>query len=234
MSNINAKLPQDANNNPFNRAMGIPIVCNNKKLTAAAYFRDMIEFPVGRVFNGIMVENPSNVSRLQIAIGDDFANQICIDLLPQGLVTFDGQTFGAFQDESAAIEMSTKLRAKLSTIEGVLAQADITYSGQPANGETFVMNGVTYEFASDASVVPGRIKIDIGASADLTYDNAATVLNQTDPNVYVERLINVLTITSTYGGSDGNAMTLSGSITNAAITSFAGGSGGVTPIIHIW
>lgn len=232
--NINAKLPQDANNNTFNRAMGVPICCNDKIVSSANYFRDMIDLPLGRVFNGIMIENPSNVSRLQIAIGDDFADTVCIDLLPQGLVTFDQQTFGAFQDEDAGIPMSTKLRAKLSALEGVLATADITYSGQPANGETFTMNSIVYEFSSDASVTPGRIKIDIGASADDTYDNLVTVVNQTDPNVYASRALTVVTLESQFGGTDGNAMSITGSITNGVISNFSGGSGGVTPIIHIW
>lgn len=232
--NINAKLPQDANNNPFHRAMGIPICCNNKIVGSGSYFRDMINFPIGRVFNGIMVQNPSNTNRLQIAIGDDFADQVCIDLLPQGLVTFDQQTFGAFEDESAGIQMSTKLRAKLSALEGVLAAGDITYSGQPNNGQTFTMNGVTYEFSSDASVAPGRVKIDIGASADDTYDYLVAVVNQTDPNVLASRLLTVVTLQSQYGGTDGNAMTISGTIANAVITGFSGGSGGITPIIHIW
>lgn len=234
MTNVNAKLPQDANNNPFNRAMGIPLCCNNKIVGSPDYFRDMIDFPVGRVFNGIMIENTSSSARLQIAIGDDFANQVCMDILPQGLVTFDQQTFGSFQDESADIAMSTKLRAKLSVLAGVLATGDITYSGQPTNGESFTMNGIVYEFSSDASVVPGRIKIDIGGSANATYDNLVTVVNDSDPNVVAVRALTVVTFTSSYGGTDGNAMTLTGSVTNAVLTGFSGGSGGVTPIIHIW
>lgn len=181
-----------------------------------------------------MIENPSNVARLQIAIGDDFANQICIDVLPQGLVTFDQQTFGSFQDESASIEMATKLRAKLSSASGALAAADITYSGQPTNGQTFTMNGIVYEFSNDASVSPGRIKIDIGASANATYDNLVDAVNDSDPNVFAVRTLTVVDITSNYGGTDGNAMSITGTIANAVITNFAGGSGGVTPIIHIW
>lgn len=232
--NINAKLPQDANNNPFNRAMGVPICCNDKIVGSHNFFRDMINFDPGRVFNGIMIENPSNTARLQIAIGGDFADQICIDLMPQGLVTFDQQTFGSFQDESAGVPMTTKLRAKLSTPIGVLATADITYSGQPVNGETFVMNGITYEFSSDASVQPGRIKVDIGASADDTYDNAVDAVNESDPNVYADRTGPVVTMQSQFGGTDGNSMSITGSITDATINNFSGGSGGVTPVIHIW
>lgn len=233
--NINAKLPQDANNNPFNRAMGVPVCCNNKKVGSQNFFRDMIDLPVGRVFNGIMIENPSSTARLQIAIGDDFADVTCIDVLAQGLVTFDQQTFGAFQDESASIQLATKLRAKLSVASGALAEATLTYTGNPNNGNTFELNGVTYEFSDDASVTPGRIKIAIEASADDTYDNVVTVINETDPNVYATRSGSVVTIQSQYGGTDGNAMNLTiNVVNNATETNFSGGSGGVTPIIHIW
>lgn len=234
MTNINAKLPQDANNNPFNRAMGIPLCCNNKIVGSGSFFRDMIEFPVGRVFNGIMIQNPSNTDRLQIAIGDDFADQVCIDLIPQGLVTFDQQTFGAFQDEAAGIQLSTKLRAKLTALNGVLASATIAYTGQPTNAQTFEMNGITYEFSNDASVSPGRVKINILGSADDTYDGLVNIVNETDPNVYASRSGGTVTFESQYGGTDGNAMSLTGTIANASILSFAGGSGGITPIIHLW
>ena len=118
--NLNPKLPQDANNNPYNRSMGVPVCCNDKALGSATDFRDMIAFPPGRVFYGVMVENPSPSTRIEIAIGDDFADQVCMSILPQGLVTFDNQTFGAYLDEDNG-DIQTKLRAKLSAASGTVS-----------------------------------------------------------------------------------------------------------------
>jgi hypothetical protein len=237
MTNVNAKLPQDANNSPFNRAMGIPLCCRSKILGSGTYFRDMIDFPVGRVFNGMMVENPSTTLRIQIAIGDDFADDICIDLLPNGLVTFDAQTFGAFEDEAASIQMATKLRAKLSGNSGVLATANFAFSGQPLNSEYVVLNGVTYEFSSDMSVTVGRIKVDIGAALSNTMTNFAAAVNSSDPNIVAVAAAAQTDFTSIFGGTDGNAMAINAGTASTATASgatFSGGSGGVTPIIHIW
>lgn len=235
--NVNAKLPQDANNNAFNRAMGIPLCCRSKILGSATYFRDMIDLPVGRVFNGFSIENPSSTSRIHVAIGDDFADDICVDLMPNGLMSFDAQTFGAFEDESATIQMSTKVRAKLGIASGVLAIADMAFAGQPADAEYCDINGITYEFSSDQSVAPGRIKVAVGASLAATIINFAAAVNSNDPNVIAVPAATQLDLTSAFGGTDGNAMTLSaGTVTNitASGATFAGGSGGVTPIIHIW
>lgn len=235
--NVNARLPQDANNNPFNRAMGVPICCRSKILGSGTYFRDMIDLPLNRVFTGIMIENPSSTLRLQIAIGDDFANDICIDLLPGGLATFDAQTFGAFEDEDASIQMSTKLRAKLSGNSGALATANFAFSGQPSNGEYLTLNGITYEFSSDQSVAAGRIKVDIGVSLAATMTNFAAMVNASDPNIVALAAAAQTDFTSIFGGTDGDAMTLDAGTVSAATASgatFSGGSGGVTPIIHIW
>lgn len=235
--NVNAKLPQDANNNAFNRAMGIPICCRSKILGSSSYFRDMIDLPVGRVFNGISVENQSNATRIHIAIGDDFASSICVDVMAYGLTSFDAQTFGAFEDESATIQMSTKVRAKLSVDSGVLATANLAFAGQPLDAEYCDINGITYEFSSDQSASPGRIKVVIGASLAATIVNFAAAVNGSDPNVIAVPAAAQLDLTSAFGGTDGNAMTLSaGTVTNitASGANFSGGSGGVTPIIHIW
>ncbi len=234
--NLNPKLPQDANNNPYNRSMGIPICCNNKIVGSAAAFRDMIVFPQGRVFFGIMVENPSSTARLEIAIGDDFADQICMSLLPQGLVTFDNQTFGAYTDEdNGAIQ--TKLRAKLSTGAGTLASGTLTYVSNPTDGQTLVINGITYEWSSDGSTVPGRARVPIGGTASGSYGNLQVAIMNYDPNLTAVNGSGVITITSNFGGTDGNTIGLSAGTTTGATASGAtltGGSGGVTPIIHIW
>lgn len=235
--NVNAKLPQDANNNAFNRAMGIPLCCRNKILGSGSYFRDMIDLPVGRVFNGFSIENPSSTIRIQLAIGDDFADDICVDLMPNGLMSFDNQTFGAFEDESATIQVSTKVRAKLSANSGVLATANMAFAGQPGDGETCEIDGVTYEFSSDQSAEPGRIKVVIGASLAATIINFAAAVNGNDPNVIASPAATQLDLTSAFGGTDGNAMTLdAGTVSNitASGANFSGGSGGITPIIHIW
>ena len=217
--------------------MGIPTCCNNKILGSANEFRDIFNFPESRVFTGIMIENPSTTVRVQVAIGTDFAEDTCIDLLPGGLVTFDGQTFGSFADETAGFQMATKLRAKLSTAVGSLASGTLTFSGQPSDGQILTINGIVYEWSDDASSAPGRVRVEIGATANDSYTNLSTAIANNDPNLTAMLVGSVVTLTSNFGGTDGNAMTLSVGTTSNVIASgatFAGGSGGVTPIFHIW
>ena len=235
--NTNPKLPQDANNNPFNRSMGTPVCCTTKIVGSSTQFRDMISLDPGRVYLGIMIENPSLTKRLQIAIGNDWASTTCIDLLPQGLATFDGQTFGFFADESTGIEQSTKLRAKLNAPEGTLATGTFTNSGQPSDAQTILINGIIYEWSADGSVVPGRVRVPILGTAALSYAQLRDRINDNDPNIIASLAGNILTITSNLGGSDGNQIPISIGTTSNVVASAAflsGGTGGVTPIIHIW
>jgi len=238
-------LPKDSSGNSFNRAMGVPLVSDSTILGSATKYVDIFDisqYP-GRVFHGIMIENPSGVARVELGFTDAFGTDKSISIGPQALFTFDQQTFGSgFNDKSIAKEV-TRIRAKLSLAVGVLATGTIDYSisGQPVNAMTVEINGTVYEFAGDASADPGRVRVDIGVDADASYTNLINAINAFDQSVTasIDTGLDVVTITSNYGGTMGNAIAINDGGVNPTGATFsgatlAGGSGGVTPIIHIW
>jgi flagellar hook protein FlgE len=64
-----------------------------------------------------------------------------------------------------------------------LPTGQVTYSGQPADGDTIVINGTTYEFDNDASVTGTNTAVSIGGSLAATLTNLDTAV--ADPRVSV-------------------------------------------------
>ncbi len=234
MSDIKVGIPTDARGNPFDRAQDLPIVCDDKILGSATKYADIFDlnqYP-DRAFIGILVRNPSASESIQIAIGDEFTTAKCIVVSPNSYFALDDQFFGSPAGHN-------RLRAKLDVASGTLASGTFSYAAtQPANGNTVVINGTTYEFSSDASAAPGNIYVQIGASADASWTNLMNAVNATDQAVTasINTGTDVLTITSNYGGSTGNAIGISTAIGGVTVSgaNLAGGVGGVLPVFHIW
>ncbi|HEU0071331.1 MAG TPA: flagellar hook-basal body complex protein, partial [Alphaproteobacteria bacterium] len=87
----------------------------------------------------------------------------------------------------------------------------ISFGGQPADGDTFVFNGTTYEFDSGGGVTGGNTSVTIGASATASMAALVTAIN--DPRV-----------TST-----GTTMTIQQTLTGAAMSADASDVTGATP-----
>lgn len=64
-----------------------------------------------------------------------------------------------------------------------LPTGQLTYSGQPADGDTVVINGTTYEFDSGGGVTGGNTAVTIGGSLAATLTNLDTAV--ADPRVSV-------------------------------------------------
>jgi flagellar hook protein FlgE len=64
-----------------------------------------------------------------------------------------------------------------------LPTGQLTYSGQPADGDTIVINGTTYEFDNNATVTGTNTAVTIGASLAATLTNLDTAV--ADPRVSV-------------------------------------------------
>lgn len=58
--------------------------------------------------------------------------------------------------------------------------ATITYSDQPNDGDKFTVNGVTFEFDSNAAVDGNNIKVTIGDSADETWATFVAEVNESN------------------------------------------------------
>jgi hypothetical protein len=232
-----SNIPKDAQGAAFHRAMGVPRCSRTKILGSATKFIDIFDLTGDRVYTGISIQNPSTTARILIAIGEEFDEEVCIDVPPLGLYAFDNQSFGGMYDASSGLARQDKVRAKLDTLVGVLASGTIAYVNNPSDGQTVVINGRTYEFSSDSSAQSGRIYVPIGVSANDSFDNLADKIEDNDQALSAAASAGTLTLTSNLGGTDGNAITMvNGSLVGATFSggTLAGGSGGVTPIIHIW
>jgi hypothetical protein len=116
-----------------------------------------------------------------------------------------------------------------------LEEATLTFTGQPSNGEQFVISTVlpdgdirstTYEFSTDGTVALGAVKIDIGVDFDTTGANAEKVIMQqlAEKDQYVSadynNSTNVLTLRNLRIAGGGS---VAGSLTNVSIVNFTGG-----------
>lgn len=239
------QLPVDATGKHINRAMGVPLLSYQKYLGSAIKAVDLIDLDTDsrqdRVFNGIHVRNPGAGATVYILLTDAFGTDVAIACPPQTNLAFDGQCFGPGVLDETLGKKITKVRGLLSVATGVLASGTIDYSGSgnPADGNQFDVNGVTYEFHNDGSVSSDSVvPVAIGLSADASWTNAIAAINGYDQGVTatINTGTDIVTITSNYGGTTGNAIAIADVSTGATFSgaTLAGGSGGVLPIIHIW
>jgi flagellar hook protein FlgE len=107
------------------------------------------------------------------------------------------------------------------------AQGQLSFTSQPADGDTVTIGGTTYEFDSNSSVGSGNTSVSIGSTLALSIANLATAAN--DPRVVAGS--NALTITQSSGSSaltvDPNSSAISqtaiGSFTLPALTAYGTG-----------
>lgn len=123
-----------------------------------------------------------------------------------------------------------ELRWKYSRWPAVFAQGTITLSGQPLNGETFVVAGKTYTWQTTLTNADGNIQI--GASLAISQQNLIDAINLTSTtggpgtqyaasmveNPYASAattwVTNTLVITAKNAGVSGNALTFTETTSN--------------------
>ena len=131
---------------------------------------------------------------------------------------------------------STTFTALVDTLErttaeyGRQATGTITFTGLPVADETFAVAGETFSFKAEST---GALEVEIGADANATATNAATMINGALEGIVVAAASGgVVTVTSVIRGTGGNGTyTLTESATNVAVSgggSLAGGTDLIT------
>jgi hypothetical protein len=240
------QIPVDANSNPLNRSMGIPLTVV-RKLTSSTQWCDVFDLSDygPRVFIGLMAQNPSATLKVQLSfdeepVGDEEA---AITVLSQGTIAVDNLTFGPGVNDFTYGTRVMRLRGRLlGGSTGTLSSATITYSGtNVTDGMQVQINGTTYEFSADLSAAGGVIAVALGANADASWTALAAAVNAQDGNVYctLNTGTNVFTVSATKGGTDGDGVVVAdgagGAATGATFSgNTTGGAGGVELTINIW
>ena len=123
--------------------------------------------------------------------------------------------------------------AKLTFYNGAVKAAGlITSTGAATNNETMVVAGVT--FTAKTSGATGN-EFNLSATVATQAANMAAAINASSDLVGIvtaTSLLGVVTVTAVVPGAMGNGLALSDSMTNVAVTAFAGGSNGTSYIIN--
>lgn len=109
-------------------------------------------------------------------------------------------------------------------VDSIKAVGDITFTGQPANEETFTLgdDGVDYQFTFVTGAPANDAQVQIGADVGASIDNAVTVVNAKATMVIAanasDSYVNKLRVTAITGGVGGNTIAFLESIANATIS----------------
>lgn len=110
----------------------------------------------------------------------------------------------------------------------VAASQVLTFSGQPANGETFTIGGQVYTFVTALTIgTPNQVKIGVDTATSIAnataavmkgdgQDTAYTAATLKNANVTAVAASTTLTVTAITSGADGNNITTTESIANAS------------------
>lgn len=230
-------VPKDPSGKSYSRAAGLPRTVYQKRIGSTKYIDifDLSQYPE-RAFIGIAVHNVSTVGKLHIAIGDDFTEDLCFVVTADTFLAIDGQLFGYRIVDAHSGVRGKKIRAKLDTISGILSTGSLAFVAEPADGTTVVINGTTFEFSSDASAAPGRIKVALTGILANTLAALAVAINSNVQEVTAAATATDINLTSNLGGEDGDDITLSAGTSGATASgaTLSGGSGGDMPIFTIW
>ena len=197
-----------------------------------------INSPVGE-YGILYASNSSGQTNLDTSLhsGGDFANHTKCGLIyyQAGVIALSSSVFGGSEASGSAT---------------------LTYTGQPADGQTITIisadgTSKTYEFDSggastgattSAHHTNGNVAVEIGGNADATYTNLITAINDANghnagtPNSKITITNNTATLTSaagnivltqTVGDHLGNTV-ITENAANLTVTNFSGGgSGGI-------
>jgi flagellar hook-associated protein 3 FlgL len=108
------------------------------------------------------------------------------------------------------------LATDLASNKPAAEEMTLTMGSLPTDGETVVINGITYEFDTDATTTPGNTSVAIGIDTDSTISNLEAAIN-------IEQGLGNTDVTSM---SIGSTLTLLADNKGADTLSFTDGTGG--------
>lgn len=238
---MSISMPKDSSGRVIARAMGVPILVENKVLGSTNWVDivNLEDYP-NRVFIGLALINPDSTVKVYLSFSNPGeTDEASVVALEAANITMDLLTYGVAVDDVTRGDKCTRIRAKLDGNVGTPASATITYAGNPTDGQTITIGTQVYEFVDDASTSNNSyVGVAIGGSADTTWQTFVTAVNETDQAVTltINTGTNVITVTSNYGGTSGDGYVVADGTTGATVSgNLAGGIGtGVTPILMIW
>lgn len=137
------------------------------------------------------------------------------------------ERFGAYLH---AIAGAVYAGAAVETTGAVQATATITSTGSAVNGETMTLANITLT-AKTSGADPTAGEFDISATPATQAANIALAINSDDDFagiVTATHALGVVTVTAVAPGAVGNGIEISETLTNVAVTAFAGGVDGHT------
>jgi flagellar hook protein FlgE len=154
---------------------------------------------------------PLTISNLATAVGDP---RVTAGSSALTITQTSGGTSLAVDPNSSAI---TQTATGSFTIPALTAYGvgQVSFTAQPADGDTITIGGTTYEFDSNASVTPGNTSVTIGASLAATLANVDTAVGDSRLSVLNGTTLQVL---QTASGSSLTVTPSSASISSAAFT----------------
>lgn len=115
-------------------------------------------------------------------------------------------------------------------VDSIKAVGDMTFSGQPSNAETFLLDTTTFTFVTASAATDAEIKI--GTDTDASITAAAIVINNKMTTIVAgngsDSFTARLRITAVDGGVDGNSIVFTEDLSNVTING-SGVLGGTTP-----
>ena len=119
-------------------------------------------------------------------------------------ITSNNAAAGGSRTENATgLEVSSGQSAATLdyTFTGTAGVSTNTFAAQVADGDSFILQGKTYEFDTGGSVGAGHIAITIGADLEATLDNTTAAVTANATNVTASNTATALSITSNYATS---------------------------------
>lgn len=155
--------------------------------------------------------------------GDVLVNGTTLKISAGGILE---DTVGAtvFQAARAAGKLERGTHVMLQGLG--LATGSVAFTGVPVDGETLVINNVTFEFDNDGIVGIGAVPVTIGADANTTATNLATAIMKelAKKRVFVSANATTGTVALKALKNDPDVVnSVAGTVTNATVTNFTGG-----------
>ena len=154
---------------------------------------------------------PLTISNLTTAVGD---SRVVAGSSAVTITQVPGSTALAVDPSSSAITQSATGAFTLPALTAY-GVGQVTFTGQPADGDTLVIGGTTYEFDNNASVTGTNTAVTIGASLAATLANIDTAVSDSRLSVLNGTTLQVL---QTAAGSSLTVTPSSSAISSAAFT----------------
>lgn len=161
-------------------------------------------------------------------------------------------TINTTQKEAAIIAATDYIEKRFSgrflgqtaySFQSVASVGSVAFSGLPANGEALLLGDQTYTFKNSLSGSPYEVLIGVSAAATAANLVAAINADPVGGGIYygtgtsssrhasAALVGSTVNLTALADGSSGDVTVLSGAVTNAVLTAFAGGKdGGSQPL----